>query len=86
MNKKKVTYVLSLVVIYSVLTMAYTVVLGIEFSLLGFVCSLIFGVACQYSKLWFASAIIGLLVTLLYIYPKTNQQAKKAIIDYLNEE
>lgn len=86
MNKKKVAYVLALVSFYIAFTIIYTVMLGIEFSLLGFVCSLIFGVTCQYSKLWFGSFIIGNCVTLLYLYPRTSPQAKQIILKKLNKE
>ena len=86
MNKKKVAYVLALVSFYIVSIIIYTVMLGIEFSLLGFVCSLIFGVTCQYSKLWFGSAIISTCVTLLYLYPRTSSQVKQIILKNLNKE
>lgn len=86
MNKKKVAYVLALVSFYIVFIIIYTVMLGIEFSLLGFVCSLIFGVTCQYSKLWFGSAIISTCVTLLYLYPRTSPQVKQIILKNLNKE
>ena len=86
MNKKKVAYVLALVSFYIASTIIYTVMLGIEFSLLGFVCSLIFGVTCQYSKLWLGSFIIGNCVTLLYLYPRTSPQVKQIILKKLNKE
>lgn len=86
MNKKKVAYVLALVSFYIVSIIIYTVMLGIEFSLLGFVCFLIFGVTCQYSKLWFGSAIISTCVALLYLYPRTSPQVKQIILKKLNKE
>ena len=86
MNKKKVAYVLALVSFYIVSIIIYTVMLGIEFSLLGFVCSLIFGVTCQYSKLWFGSAISSTCVRLLYLYPRTSPQVKQIILKKLNKE
>ena len=86
MNKKKVAYVLALVSFYIASTIIYTVMLGIEFSLLGFVCSLIFGVTCQYSKLWLGSFIISNCVTLLYLYPRTSPQVKQIILKKLNKE
>ena len=86
MNKKEVAYVLALVSFYIVSIIIYTVMLGIEFSLLGFVCSLIFGVTCQYSKLWLGSFIISNCVTLLYLYPRTSPQVKQIILKKLNKE
>ena len=86
LNKKKVAYVLALVSFYIVSIIIYTVMLGIEFSLLGFVCSLIFGVTCQYSKLWLGSFIISNCVTLLYLYPRTSPQVKQIILKKLNKE
>ena len=86
MNKKKVAYVLALVSFYVVSIIIYTVMLGIEFSLVGFLCSLIFGVTCQYSKLWLAGFIIGNCVTLLYLYPRTSPQVKQIILKKLNKE
>ena len=86
MDKKKVAYVLALVSFYVVSIIIYTVMLGIEFSLIGFLCSLIFGVTCQYSKLWFGSAIISTCVTLLYLYPRTSPQVKQIILKNLNKE
>ena len=86
MNKKKVAYVLALVSFYIVSIIIYTVMLGIEFSLLGFVCSFIFKVTCYYSRLWFGSAVIALAIVLLYVYPVTKYEVKKQIIKYLNKE
>lgn len=86
LNKKKVAYVLALASFYIASTIIYTVMLGIEFSLLGFVCSLIFGVTCQYSKLWLGSFIISNCVTLLYLYPRTSGQVKQIILKNLNKE
>ena len=86
MNKKEVAYVLALVSFYIVSIIIYTVMLGIEFSLLGLVCSLIFGVTCQYSKLWLGSFIISNCVTLLYLYPRTSPQVKQIILKKLNKE
>lgn len=86
MNKKKVAYVLALVSFYVVSIIIYTVMLGIEFSLVGFLCSLIFGVTCQYSKLWLTGFIIGNCVTLLYLYPRTSPQVKQIILKKLNKE
>ena len=86
LNKKKVAYVLALVSFYVVSIIIYTVMLGIEFSLVGFICTLIFGVTCQYSKLWLGSFIISNCVTLLYLYPRTSPQVKQIILKKLNKE
>lgn len=86
MNKKKVAYALALVSFYVVSIIIYTVMLGIEFSLVGFLCSLIFGVTCQYSKLWLGSFIISNCVMLLYLYPRTSPQVKQIILKKLNKE
>ena len=86
LNKKKVAYVLALVSFYIVSIIIYTVMLGIEFSLLGFVCSLIFGITCQYSKLWLGSFIISNCVTLLYLYPRASPLVKQIILKKLNKE
>lgn len=86
MDKKKVAYVLALVSFYVVSIIIYTVMLGIEFSLIGFLCSLIFGVTCQYSKLWLTGFIISTCVTLLYLYPRTSPQVKQIILKNLNKE
>lgn len=86
LDKKKVAYILALVSFYTASVIIYTILLGIEFSLVGFICTLIFGVTCQYSKLWFGSFIIGNCVTLLYLYPRTSPQAKQIILKKLNKE
>ena len=86
LDKKKVAYILALVSFYTASVIIYTILLGIEFSLVGFICTLVFGVTCQYSKLWFGSAIISTCVTLLYLYPKTSPQVKQIILKKLNKE
>ena len=86
LDKKKVAYILALVSFYTASVIIYTILLGIEFSLVGFVCSLILGVTCQYSKLWLAGCIIGNCVTLLYLYPRTSPQVKQIILKKLNKE
>ena len=86
MDKKKVAYILALVSFYTASVIIYTILLGIEFSLVGFICTLVFGVTCQYSKLWFGSVIISTCVTLLYLYPRTSPQVKQIILKKLNKE
>ena len=86
MSKNKVTYLLCLLGIYTLITLIYIILLGIQFSLLGFVCSFIFKVTCYYSRLWFGSTVIALAVVLLYVYPVTKYEVKKQIIKYLNKE